>query len=262
MKGLEEVDFLARSENRLKVLEALTKESRDLRDLKDHLGIPRTTVQRNLGDLRDKGWIRETPEGHKATSLGEMILDAFMDLVDITQSAEELSSFMRWVECTDLDTGRLKSADVTTPRPHNPHAPLKRFMELLDGCDRAWIASQSVFPSYIETHHRKVIEDGLELEAVLGSEAVTVLKEDYQKELDDLLKNRNSRILIHEGDTIPVTVAILGGTVGLLAYDDDGMPRAFLESDADETLDWAEETYREYRNGSREIALNRIGPAP
>lgn len=261
MKGLEEVDFLARSENRLRVLEALTKESRDLRDLKDHLGIPRTTVQRNLGDLRDRGWIRETTEGHKATSLGEMILDAFMDLVDITQSAEDLSSFMRWVECTHIDTGRLKSAEVTTSKPHDPHAPLKRFMELLDGCGGARIASHSVFPSYIEAHHRKVVEEGLELEVVLGSEAATVLREDYGKELYDLLEKGNSRVLINEGDSIPLTIGLLGGTVGLLAYDGDGMPRALLESDADETREWAEETYLEYRNGARPLALNRVGPA-
>lgn len=255
MKGLEEVDFLARSANRLRVLEALTNEPMDLRDTKDALGIPRTTVQRNLGDLKEKGWVKEVREGYKATSLGEMILDAFLDLVEITESAEELSAFMKWVDCAHVDTSRLKAANVTTPKQSNPHAPLKRFTELLGNSSDVRVVTPSIFPSFIEVHQRMASADGVEVQAILTRDAFDVFERDYSKELRDIMDGSGNEILVYP-ENVPFTLAILDDSVGMLAYDDDGMPRALLESSSGDAQEWAREQYGGYLESSKRMELN------
>lgn len=54
---LGDIEFLARSEHRLTVLETLPEEGLTPNELKEETGIPRATIGRILGNFEERGWV-------------------------------------------------------------------------------------------------------------------------------------------------------------------------------------------------------------
>lgn len=55
--SIKDITFLARSEHRIAVLDALQEAPRARHELRELTGASRVTVNRVLDDLEDRGWI-------------------------------------------------------------------------------------------------------------------------------------------------------------------------------------------------------------
>jgi uncharacterized protein YerC len=53
---LEEIEFLAHSPNRIRVLDALIAEPMERHDIEDGTGVSRATLARILADFKNEGW--------------------------------------------------------------------------------------------------------------------------------------------------------------------------------------------------------------
>ena len=68
--ALEEIEFLARSHNRVRVLDALTDGPLGRYELEDATGVARATLGRILDDFAERGWVTEADRTYRHTQLG------------------------------------------------------------------------------------------------------------------------------------------------------------------------------------------------
>lgn len=111
-ESLENIAYLARSENRLQVLAALTtripapgKEppSYDRRDLAGLTGTSRTTIGRILAEFEDRKWARRTIDGeYVATPQGQHLAVQFEQLMGSVGTIQELDEAMANFPASDL----------------------------------------------------------------------------------------------------------------------------------------------------------------
>src|SRR6056297_1106616 len=77
------VEFLARSNTRVRMLSVLAREQQLSKDeLQERFDASRTTIQRNLSSLADRGWITSTNRYYEITMAGEWIAEDFEALVE------------------------------------------------------------------------------------------------------------------------------------------------------------------------------------
>lgn len=241
---MDEVAFLAGSENRVRILRALSRETMDLRDLREGLGIPRSTVKRNVSALVEAGWVVETIDGYRATRVGEMVLTNFLRAVEVAGLAEELADFVRWLDYPDLDLSIFEPAEVVSFTPSRPYAPSEAFAELLGSVEEVRVLYPYLIPLHVEVLRRRVEEGELRVETVLGPDAAYAFASTYPEALAALL--REGRVY-RSREEPPFTLAVHEGGVVLLAHDGDGMPRALLETASSDAVEWGEDLFRRYR---------------
>jgi len=94
----EAIECMGKSSQRPRILDVLTENEMDLRDLKDELNSPRTTVQRNLSVLEEQGWIEESDSGYKATAIGYLIFKEFVRMNQKIEAVDSLApSSLMWI---------------------------------------------------------------------------------------------------------------------------------------------------------------------
>ncbi|MFC6726379.1 MarR family transcriptional regulator, partial [Halobium palmae] len=67
---LSEIEFLALSANRVRVLDQLAESEYSRRDLAELTGASQPTLGRILHDFEERAWVTRGPEGYAATATG------------------------------------------------------------------------------------------------------------------------------------------------------------------------------------------------
>jgi predicted transcriptional regulator len=252
---LEQVRFLARADSRVNALSALADaDSATQRELRDDLDASRTTVSRALQSLADQGWVVESDGTYRLTPTGCVVAEEFTDLLSTVKSVDELAAFLRWFP-SDVDAPDFHEAsdvDVTTPTDADPYAPARSQTEILRDADRLRALLPATDRESTETLVEQVTERGLEVASVVSPAVEATLEsEDFAPLVRDLLET--DRATIHVApEPVPFYLGLAAdGTVQVGVADDEGFPRALLQTTDDEVREWAERLYEEYRAAAR-----------
>lgn len=105
-EALADVAYLARSENRVVVLEALTEEPRSVRELRECSETSRTTLNRLLTEFEERDWARRDADGaYRATPQGHHVAVQFERLVASMATVRELGDASSVFPPTELAVG-------------------------------------------------------------------------------------------------------------------------------------------------------------
>ena len=249
--ALDDVRFLASSENRIRVLKALAGDAVTRRQLQDESGVPRSSVARVLDETEARDWVASSGSRYWITERGEGMLSTIERTVESTQGIRHLGSALEWLPdpVTSLDYRHLRTARVTTPTEANPTASLDRGLELIRSADVYRGLTRNSLPSYMETVAGLVERGALDFEAVLQSDFVDVLRED--RERARFWRPVADRTWLYEG-RVPVNMHIVDERVAIWLCDEDrddgGVEmKGLLETDAARVVSWAESYYEEHR---------------
>lgn len=255
----EELRFLVGSPNRVQILELLDNRTLDIRDLRDELDIPRTTLQKNIRELEEKKWIHRTKDsggnaGYTTTTLGNIIMSEFRRCRDIMYSATELEPFLRWIPKNVLepDIRHLKDSNITTPEPPNPRAPERRLVELVNNSSTIRLFSPILTPMMVDELNQGFNEGDLEGEAVLEREVIEVLQEEYSDIVRRAEENPSIKLKMYDGE-LPFVLVILDEYVVYAGVDEDGVTRALLTNDSSTAVNHAEQMYGSYAEEAEQI---------
>lgn len=250
---LEAVAFLAGSPARVRILRTLRSDGPTSRDeFRTVLDAARTTVGRNLDALVERGWIARTGSRYELTPCGRLVLDGFEEARGAVRAADRLGPFVRWVDddALDIDLRALADASVVTGDQTDPFAMVNAHVRRLREAERFRGCLPLVGLHAFETVHDRVIEDGAVHELVVTPGVAATLRESeaYADLYGALAACPRFSAYRYDGD-IPFYVGLLDGTVQV-GVDDDGDPQALLESTDPRVLEWAERTYRHYREAA------------
>lgn len=252
---LEKILFLARAESRVAILDSLTEEGpATQRALRDRVDASRTTVSRAVQSLTDCGWVKHSDGTYQVTQAGRLVSTSFARLRDTVKRVSDLAEFFRWFP-ESVATPDLLGADdvsVTYSTAAEPYAPARTQTEILHSADHLHILLPAVELESTNVLAEEVTERGLTMESVVspGLES-TIESEAFAPPMRATVGAAGVDLFIAaEPPPLYLGIAANGRTqIGLA--DDDGLPRALLETTDDGVREWAEDLYRTYRDPAR-----------
>lgn len=252
--AVEAVQFLTRAESRLAVMRELAeRDYTTQRELRDALDASRTTVARALNSLQDRGWIEQATEGYCLTTTGTLIASSVTQLLDTVATTAELSAFLRYAPTDAINTDLLTTADVTvtTPTDADPYAPARKQTEIVHRADRLRVLLPATDLESTRAVTDAVTEDGLELESVVSpSVAATFETPEFKSLVKEGMSTGRSTVLVSPTE-LPYYLGLADEeAVQIGVADDEGIPRALLETTDARVRQWAEGVYSEYRDAA------------
>lgn len=253
--ALDDVRFVSQSPVRVRFMLALTEDGPMNRcDLRASVDASRTTVSRNLEALVERGWVEEVNGEYRTTPGGELLTSALERLLSTAETVDRLEPFFRWFPVDDFEVEWrwFADADVYPATSSDPYAPIDRHAERLATVTRF----RGLLPQVGLRPMKAIGRDLSQFDhEIVVSPAVgeTLRTERKYVEARATLSERGRIDFYVSDDPIPAYVGVFEGGVQVGVSDDDGVPRAMVETDDERVVRWANETYEAYRAGAEPL---------
>jgi len=246
---LAELEFLARSPNRITVLEELSGGTLTRQELADDLSVSQPTLGRILEDLAERNWVRQTGMEYEATATGEYVAGGVTDLTERLETETRLREVSEWLPTEDVDIGvaDLAGATITTPSQTRPNAPIQRMLDLLGDTDTALLLSHAFNGQKLELVRERTVGGDLTTRGVFGEGAIDAIAEtpELRDLLVDVVESPAAKIRVTTTD-VPAAVEVTDDRTHLLLRDDDGIVRASVDTDDEGVRAWATDLHGEF----------------
>jgi len=259
-EALETTAYLARSENRVRLLDALREDSRMRRDLVDETGVSSATVGRVLTEFQSRGWAERTQDGYVATPAGKLVLDEFEPFVGSIAAIQQLGDAVDWIPADDLavDLQHFTDAVVRRPDRHDPVEITDFFIDLLEETTELRVFTHLV---PIEAKEHRML-DGLRSGRLDLSIVATEGLLEYLASHPD--HRDRQRAILEAGctlscyrDEIPCNMFVFDDLVMIAdSYSEGENPYASIMSENPAVLEWAQELFDLYERRAERVPAN------
>lgn len=118
--ALKDVAYLSRSANRIEILESLRERPGSRRDLAERTDTSRTTLDRIVNELEERGWAERTTDGaYVATAAGAHLMAQFTPFIEAVAAVRRLGEAVAWLPTDDLSIGLEHFSDASVLRPEH-----------------------------------------------------------------------------------------------------------------------------------------------
>lgn len=167
---------------RASLLELLADAPRGQRDLRDNLGVSRSTVYKSLKRLDEAGLVEERDGVYALTGFGRL---AWQRHDDYVARLRRLDAARRLLETLPEDRPfpptLFERGRIAVPGRHAPERPLDRLSEIGEAADRLRVVSPSGMPRFLADIHENVQADEQTATLVLESDAIPRLRSEYDR---------------------------------------------------------------------------------
>lgn len=254
--SLEDVEFLARSEHRVTVLDALADGPQSRSDLRELTGASSSTISRMLGEFETRNWVRRKGHWFEATPLGAFVIEGMTTLLDRMETEGKLREAMRWFPTDDVDFEAIRclsDAEIVLPSESDPLAPIRSAgRQLRTGTRLRFLTTQVTVP-YFEIMKQGVVHRDLEVEGVVTPGVHDTLVNDaaLAAVYGDLCDSGDVVFFVTEG--VPLVLQIIDDGVGIGLVDDSANPRGLVCSDDESVHRWAVDTFEVWRDEAERV---------
>lgn len=247
--ALDDVAYLSRSRNRVRILAALSNAAATRGELEAATGISRTTLDRAVSELVERNWIERTADGqYSATAAGERIAAETTRVVGAFQAIRNLGDAVAWLPEAELTVGlhQFREATVRRPEPNAMNAPATFATALLrEATEFACLVNTPPSLAFEEAMMAGVAEGRLATNHVITEGELDVLREDPDRAARwRTYVEAGADLYCYDG-SIPCNLIVIDETVLVL----DRQPRAAegIESSNPAVRAWATELIDDYR---------------
>ena len=251
-RTLEDIEFLASSQHRVGVLDALIETPRDRRDLRTATGASSPTMGRVLTDLEDRHWIVKAGRTYELTDLGEFVatrLRAFRDDMRLEHAVREVWPWLPH-ELEDFTIELFADLVVSRPGPGYPYQPVERVTELVQnaGLMRGF-GMVMLKSSNLEVFFARSLED-LRSDYVYPPEAFEQILAWDPEAVLKAVQHTNCTVWLHPD--LPLDdrcgICLFDDHVSICCYDGEtGTLQATIDTGSPELVEWAESYYERLR---------------
>jgi len=258
---LDDIRFLADSENRFTALETLAAGPRSRSELQNATEASKATISRLLGDFEDRGWVAREGHRYALTPLGEYVASAFVDLHDHMTTASDLRELLPWFPLGELDVEfdfeTLTGAEITAATPDNPMAPVARVLDIERESAQTKTLADRLPEACIKARHEGVVGGTQTCELVTTPEVVeSVMASSYAQKFVDVVAADRARAFVYDGDIGPGGVH--DGTAYLIVADERDVNVGVIESEHPDLVDRLSETFAEYREQATRLTAAEL----
>lgn len=245
---LEDIAFLARSENRVAIFRALGDRARTRRELETVTGVARSTLGRALGDLEERGWVERNGQTYEPTAAGALVLERFVPLLETMGGLRTLDTALELlpVEDMSLDIRHFADARVVTPTELRPSATMEYSLDKQRDAEYLTAVVRTVPPYAVAATHEMVTSEQLDATFVLDRAYLDSLSADDEMRAQWYEMTTGSATIRCHAGPIPYVLLVFEETVHLWPCDDENGTWGLLESENPAVLAWAEDTIADY----------------
>lgn len=251
--ALSEMAYLSRSENRLRILDELSRTSWSRRDLCEATDVARATLDRIVTELEDRDWARRNPDGaYVATERGRAVARETRGSLEALATIGRLGDLVGWFRTEEgaVDPRHLADATVHRPSAVDPTVTVERMTRLMREAATFRCLVGVAPPVEFERAMRdSVVERDLAPEHVITEAELSAILEQpgRVRRWREYLEG-GAALYRYDGAT-PCNVLVFDGTVVVgNSPSDVAPPFTVVESANEGVLEWATdlvETYRE-----------------
>lgn len=242
---------------RWEVVESLCDETKDKRSLIEDLDCSRSTVDRAVRELEATGVLEYVDGEYAVTPIGRIITDGIDEVMTTVDLRLEFEPFLEWIPdgAFDLDLTHLRDAELWLPKSGDPYAMINRHVRVVGQADTHRCVLPLVGLHGHEAAHERIVNNGATGEIIVSPEASDTLRSDpaYAELTEEMAATGRFRMLQYDGQ-IPYFVGIFDDVVQI-GVDEDGEPRALLETDSDEVRNWAQNEFQAYKNRAEYVPV-------
>lgn len=259
---LDWIVFLARSKTRVQILKLLETSGEISRsEAANEIDASERTIMRAFNNFAERGWVDKAGRSYQLTPVGELVVGEFLELVDSFEEIDELSTFLRWFPPSEatFDTERLRDGTVVTYSESEPYAPARAQSQLLERTARYRAILPSVDIEGTEIANERMAAGALEAELVVPPRIKeTMGNDEFGPLMREFIDNGQLTLLVSE--SIPEFHLGIADEeiVQIGVEDDDGLPRALVETNDEAIREWAEACYQQYRSQARTVPATEL----
>lgn len=260
--SFEAIEFLARSKNRVTVLEVLAGGAMEQYDLEDATGVTRPTLSRILDDFESRGWTVSSGRRYELTQLGGYITEEFTDFLGRMRVDGKLGDVVQWLpnQEFDFDLACLTTAEVVHPQKTDASAPTTHIVRRLEAADRVQVMSYTLLPEAFRVCREKAVHGNQELEVVFDTETIATLATD-QRNIDQAREMlETGRVAFYQSQRpVPYVLVIPDDEVVVVCLTgEDGEPRAVIDTDDETVRAWAQSIFEAFRDDALPLELSLL----
>ncbi|WP_435077218.1 helix-turn-helix transcriptional regulator [Halococcus sp. AFM35] len=251
----EHVAFLAGSENRVRVLEALRERPRRQCELVDACGLSRSTVHRTLDGLGEREWVHSEGGEYRLTVGGRLVLDQFDALETAIERVDEWGPFLQRLGSVGatLPTAALDDARLVTNAPENPHATMSHVTDVLAAADGETFRGISPVVSPVTNEAaREPLAAGVAMELVIDESVLETSQAAYPDAFAAAHDFENFKLFLSP-DEITFGLTVLDDRALVCAHDEQGTLYGCLDGTNEALVRWANDVYEDHRAAARRI---------
>lgn len=243
------VAYLARSTNRVEILETLVTGPYTSRELEATTGVSRSTLERILSELQERGWAeRATEGGYTATAAGEFAVTEFTPLIGAMAALRRLGDAVDWLPRDELSIAlhHFDDATVRTPESNSVTAPAAYMTTLLrDAGEFACLVRIAPPLGFEITMRDRAVAGALTTEHVVTEDELAYIAEQpgRVRRWREYLET-GVDVYCYDGD-VPCNLFVIDETV--LVVDREPDVCAFIETDDETVRSWARDVIGTYR---------------
>lgn len=247
-------------QQRTTLLDAVHATPKDKRTLVADLNCSRSTVDRAVRELEALGLLTYGDGGYESTVCGQLAAEEYRQFEQRIEILLELQPFLQWMSLTefDLQLEWLADADLLLPKPNDPYAMIHRHVTLLQGATHIECMLPLTGLQASEAVYESVVEKGARCETVVEpGVAETFQQPEYAELIEELMATGRSPIFVCD-KPIPYFVGVFDEEVVQIGVDEDGEPRAILETESEEVCAWAQQKIEEYKQQSTKLRSSQL----
>lgn len=258
--ALDDIAFLANSENRVAVVEALVQAPRSRDEMRDQVDASRVTVARILRELESRKWITRSGREYAVTPLGEWVYEEFSHLVGEIEAEQRLRDALQWVPTDQLpfDVRCLRDAEIVLLDGCDATAMVRRIVDFQRAGGRVRGFARCVAPVVIETHWELTVRGDTRVELVFTPAALDVVRTHptAAQQFREMLEAENAQYFVSEA--VPMSVGIVDGAVAITLTDEQGVLKGGVVTDDETVHAWAVDRFEACRDEAKPVAPDAI----
>ena len=227
---------------RAPLLETLADGPLTQRDVRDELGVSRSTVYKALRELESAGLVVGRPEGYALTGLGRLAWrrrDCYLARLDRLTVADRLLASVPLDQRLPLSL--FEHGKVYVSGRHAPERPLEQMEARGEVADRLRCFSPSGMPRYLGNIHERVEAGRQTATLVLERPALERLETDYER--FEAVRSEPDVEFRVVGEELPFALILYDDDeLGFFAYDDGVLVGAVFSDDPD-VVRWGEHRF-------------------
>lgn len=257
---LNDIAFLANSENRVAVFEAIAEKPRSRDEIRTRVDASRVTIARILREFEARDWIESSGNEYAVTPLGEWICDEFTRLLEEMRTEHQLRAPLQWLpaDVVTFDVRCLRDAEIILLDGSDATALIRRIVEFHRSGDRIRGIARESAPEAIKNHWELTVHGDTRVELVITPEILDTI-EDHSptaRRFCEMLTEENAHYFVHED--IPISVGIVNGAVGINLTDEQGTLKGGLKTENETVHAWAVDLFETYREKARPVRSDVI----
>ena len=243
-------DLLTHLAHRGAVLQCLHEGLSESRNIAAEISKSRSSVDRDIRLLKENDYINESVADYDLTPYGEFALEVYWAAEQLASAEALVPHLPASAAFALLQDATLREASGTLPTQ-----PVDHVAELIGTSEHVKIAAPVVLPPLTEDLAKRVQDEAMTVDIIVTDDVLDQLWITHEEEIHTCLENQSCSLWQTDEELSFGLVIADDETMCLGVYDDSMRLLGTITNTSEDAVEWAFETFNEYRDASDEVFL-------